>query len=320
MQILVTGGSGMVGQYLHHLSNEYENIKFTFINSTDCDLTNSITVNDFFDNSKTKFDAIIHLAALVGGLFKNIDSPITMLNDNLKINTNILEACHKHNIRYGIFCLSSCIFPANPSKFPMTENMIDESKPHDSNQGYALAKRIMMTQCKLYNTLYNYNYVCLAPVNLYGKYDNFNLNNSHVIPSLIHRMFLYNKDDNTNNYLKIYGSGKALRQFLYAGDFARIILMILFDVINGNYNEPIINITNDDEFTIKHIVIKISEIFNIPSNNIRFDTLYSDGIIKKTISNNKFNTLYPSFNFSPFNEKLLDTIQWVQNNFNDIRK
>ena len=87
--------------------------------------------------SKQKYDCIIHLAADVGGLYKNIDKNVEMFNNNIAINQNILEACHKNNINRGIFCLSSCIYPSKPNKFPMDETMIHEGPSHPSNEGYA---------------------------------------------------------------------------------------------------------------------------------------------------------------------------------------
>jgi GDP-L-fucose synthase len=88
---------------------------------------------------------------------------------------NILKACHKYNINRGIFCLSSCIYPASPSKFPMLEEDLCSSEPHYSNEGYAYSKRMMYMLCKHYNKSYNREYICVSPVNLYGPYDNFNI-------------------------------------------------------------------------------------------------------------------------------------------------
>ena len=112
----------------------------------------------------------------------------------------------------------------------MTEEMIYESPPHPSNQGYAYAKRMMGIQCTQYNETYGYNYICLIPVNLYGPYDNFNLKDSHFIPGIMHRWHLqkYNKDnkDNKEKYV-LYGTGKPLRQFIYAFDFVKLIFKAL---------------------------------------------------------------------------------------------
>ena len=128
MHILVTGGSGLVGSHIKDLvtnNEKFENIKFTFASSKDCDLTNRNDVLNYFKGKN--FSAIIHLAARVGGLYDNMRNNVSMFSENIKINENILKACNLHNIYTGIFCLSSCIFPANPSKFPMDETMIHES-------------------------------------------------------------------------------------------------------------------------------------------------------------------------------------------------
>ena len=110
-----------------------------------------------------------------------------IFNDNIRINENILEACHKNNIQRGIFCLSSCIFPHNPIKFPMIEKNVLDSEPHYSNRGYGFSKRMLYVQCQNYNKDFNREYICVSPANIYGKYDNFSLENGHFIPAIIHR-------------------------------------------------------------------------------------------------------------------------------------
>jgi len=149
MKICVTGGSGMVGRCIKDLLDNKNDIDVIYLGNT-CkeeyitriDLKNKELLIKFFE--KEKFDYVIHLAAKVGGLYKNMRDNIGMFNDNIQINQNVLEACNKTNVNRGIFCLSSCIYPCNPSKFPMNESMIHESPPHYSNEGYAYAKRITM--------------------------------------------------------------------------------------------------------------------------------------------------------------------------------
>ena len=148
-----------------------------------------------------------------------------MFTDNVRMNENILEMANKYNVQKGIFCLSSCIFPYKPSKYPMDETMIHESEPHPSNEGYGYSKRMLEMQCRNYNEQYGREYICVIPVNLYGPYDNFNLDDSHVIPGLIHKFYNHK---NNNIPFQMYGSGKALRQFMYSMIFVTI-LKILFD-------------------------------------------------------------------------------------------
>ena len=258
MKICVTGGSGMVGKSIKNLSNIlYKEHEFVFLSSKNLDLRDRNSVLKYFN--KNNFTHIIHLAAIVGGLYKNMNNNISMFTDNILINQNILEACNTNNINRGIFCLSSCIYPFNPSQFPMDETMIHESPPHYSNEGYAYSKRMLEILTKHYNQLYNREYICVIPVNLYGPYDNFSLEDGHFIPMVMNRFYkqLINKD--SSSYIA-YGSGKPLRQFLYAPDFANLICKILLD---NKYNEtsPII-CCNDDEYTISDVVNKIGSTMN----------------------------------------------------------
>jgi GDP-L-fucose synthase len=318
INILVTGGSGMVGSTLKDYFSYTDSIDyFHFISSSDWDLTDMNQVDNCF--KERKYDMIIHLAALVGGLYKNMDNNSEMLLKNLKINANIIEACHKYNVNRGIFCLSSCIYPKNPSKFPMTEEQLCESEPHESNEGYAYSKRMLYLLCRQYNKNYNRQYICVSPVNLYGMNDNFNIKDGHVIPGLINRMFKtkhqiapYNKDT-----FEVYGSGIAQRQFLFVPDLCDIILKILYDKkINGG----IYNICDDNEYTIKHIVSLIANIIDYDENRIVYNNNYSDGIIKKTVSNEKLKTIMPYLKFMELEKGLKITYDWFLHSQTKIRQ
>lgn len=313
MKILVTGGNGLVGNSIKKLVNNYNSHEFVFLKRDECELTNRENVLKYFENNK--FDYIIHLAAHVGGLFMNMNSNIDMFSKNIKINENILEACHKNNIKKGIFCLSSCIYPCNPSKFPMDETMIHESPPHYSNEGYAYSKRMLELQCRQYNNKYNTQYICVIPVNLYGPYDNFNIENGHVIPSILHRFHMEKISKNENYFA--YGTGNPYRQFLYAPDFARIICNLLLDNIYTK-NEPII--CCNDEITIKEMTTTLLEVMHIDNKLLKWNTNKSDGCLKKTVTNEKLLKYYPDFEFTSLKKGLTETYNWFCNNQSIVRK
>lgn len=322
INVLVTGGSGMVGMNIKDVISQTYKIRiindkhaiainntlyiFTFLSSHQCDLRHSVQVNEYF--SKGNFNMIIHLAAVVGGLYKNMSQNCEMLIDNLKINTNVIEACHKYNINRGIFCLSSCIYPKEPKEFPMNEDQICSSEPHDSNEGYAYAKRMLCIMCKHYSNQYNREYICVSPVNLYGIQDNFNIHEGHVIPGLINRMYktMHQIEPYNNNYFEVYGKGIAMRQFLFARDFADILIKIL---LRQDIKSGIINICDDNEYLIKDIVELIAKHFNF-KQEIKYNAQYSDGIIKKTISNEKFKHLFPDYAFTSIDNGIKTTIDW----------
>lgn len=318
LNILVTGGSGMVGSAIKELIKTSQiNDNYTFISSSDYDLRDKEQVDKCFSNGN--YDYIIHLAAIVGGLYKNIQFNVEMLMDNLKINLNVLEACNKYNVNRGIFCLSSCIYPKNPQQFPMTEEMICSSEPHESNEGYAYAKRMLYVMCKHYNKQYQKQYICLSPVNLYGINDNFNIKDGHVIPGLINRMFkTKNKiEPYVNDKFEVYGTGIAYRQFLLSSDFASILIKFLY---NTNVKDGLYNICDDNEYQIREILLNIASILNYDTNDIVFNDYYSDGILKKTVSNHKFREIFPDFEFTQLTSGLNATIDWFLNNVDKIRE
>ena len=318
MRILVTGGSGMVGHAIQKLTQNDKENEYVFIGSKDCDMRDNTQVMELFQanlrHRHPNYDMVIHLAAIVGGLYMNMNNNGTMLMDNLKININIIDACNKFNIKRAIFCLSSCVFPANASEYPMTEEMLNDSPPHESNEGYSYSKRMLAVLCKHYNEQFNREYICVSPVNLYGPYDNFHLEDSHVIPGLIHKM--YRVRTSKDNELKIMGSGKALRQFVFVEDFATAILTILHD---ERINAGVINICDKKEYTIRDLVEKLAKLWSIPMSQITFDTQHSDGLLKKTVSNKKFMEYFPDFKFASLDYGLTRTIGWFIQNFDEAR-
>ena len=252
-----------------------------------------------------------------------MDKNVEMFNNNILINQNVLEAAHKYGIQRGIFCLSSCIYPPKPSKFPMDETMIHEGPPHPSNEGYAYSKRMLEVQCRNYNKAYGREYICVVPVNLYGPHDNFSLTDGHLIPMIMHRWKKthWTKNSKTGSRKKIvraYGTGTPLRQFLFAPDFAKIIC----DVLTGEKyknTKPLI-CCNDNELTIKEVVETIADTMNIQRDWIRWDREKSDGCMKKTVSNEKFKSIYPDFKFTNLKDGLKYTYKWFITNYDSIRQ
>jgi len=305
MKILITGGTGMVGYAIKKHIYYYYQSKYIFIGSKDCDLTNLDETILLFNRIQP--DYVIHLAAQVGGLYKNMNNKVEMLEKNLMINFNVIKCCHDFKVRKCISCLSTCIFP-DKTTYPINEDMLHNGPPHSSNDAYAYAKRMLEIHSRAYRENYKDNFICIIPTNIYGDNDNYNLEDAHVIPALIHRCYISKKN---NEKFIVRGSGKPLRQFLYADDLAKLILRILFTT------EKIENIilAPPDEVSIADIAYKIAEQFNYESN-IQFDTTYSDGQYKKTADNSLLMSLYGDFKFTSMEVGLSQTIKWFIDHYN----
>lgn len=227
--ILVTGGSGLVGNAIKYVSKNYNNYNFIFISSKQYNLISYNETKQMFIDIKPTY--VIHLAACVGGLFKNMNNKVDMLEQNLMINYNVVKCAHDYKVKKLIACLSTCIFPDKVT-YPIDESMLHNGPPHNSNDAYAYAKRMLEIHCKAYRENYGDNFTCIIPTNIYGPHDNFDLENGHVIPSLIHQCYKAKKE---NKPFVIKGTGKPLRQFIYSEDLAKLIMLVLEKKHNRKY-------------------------------------------------------------------------------------
>jgi GDP-L-fucose synthase len=308
--ILVTGGSGLVGTAIKHIDSNY-NYNFIYVSSSDCNLENYSDTLTYF--KKCIPDYVIHLAANVGGLFKNLNNKVDMLEKNILINSNVLKVAHEVGVKKLIACLSTCIFP-DKTTYPIDETMLHNGPPHYSNDAYAYAKRLLETQCRAYQQQYSDNFVCIIPTNIYGPYDNFHLEDSHVIPGLIHKCYLAKQESKP---FIVSGSGKPLRQFIYSHDLAKLILWVLESY---NDKEPIIlSVDEKDEVSIEDVSKMIANKMNY-CENMTFDISKPDGQYKKTADNSKLMKLIKDFQFTSIERGINETVEWFQNNYNNCRK
>ena len=307
--ILVTGGTGLVGKALHSIMEDYPNYVFVFLSSLECDLTEYDEILNCFNKYEPEY--VIHLAANVGGLYKNLNKKVEMFEQNILMNFNVVKACHMFNVKKCIFALSTCVFP-DKVEYPINEKTLHEGPPHSSNEGYAYAKRMLEVHCRMYNEQFGTNYVCIIPTNIYGPNDNFSLEDGHVIPSLIHKCYLAKK---SNQPFQIKGSGKALRQFIYSEDLAKLIMIVLETY--EKKDSIILSVDEKDEITIKEAAEEIADCLNY--HNIEFLTNFSEGQYKKTADNTKMKE-FTNFSFTPIKEGLKTTVEWFINNYETCRR
>ena len=299
--ILITGGTGLVGNGIKAISNKFSNYQYIYISSKDYNLSNMDETKNMFEMHKP--DYVIHLAACVGGLYKNMNNKVEMLEKNLMINYNVVKCSHYYKVEKLISCLSTCIFP-DKVEYPIDESMLHNGPPHNSNDAYACAKRMLEIQCKAYRENYGDNFICVTPTNIYGHHDNFDLENGHVLPSLIHNCYLAKKE---NVDFIIRGSGSPLRQFIYSEDLALLIMNVLES--NNNDDNIILSVSESDEISIKDVGTIIAKCFNY-EHRIVFDTSFSDGQYKKTVSNEKLLKRFPEFKFIDVEDGIKRTVEW----------
>ena len=299
-KVLVTGGYGMVGSAME------SQIK---LSRETCDLTNPKQTDKLFQLVKP--DGVIHCAGKVGGIGGNSNYKGEYFYDNLMINTNVIEAARKAGVKNLVAFLSTCVFP-DKVKYPLTVDQIQLGEPHESNYPYAYAKRMADVQIRAYREQYGINYTSIIPSNIYGPNDNFNLDHGHVMPMLIHKLYLAkkNKTDFT-----VWGSGKPLREFIYSKDIAKIAEWALF---NYEGTEPLI-VSGDEEISIKDLVGILVDEFKF-KGKVVFDKTKPDGQLRKPSDNSKIKELLPDFEYTPFEQGIKETVNWFIENYETTRK
>jgi GDP-L-fucose synthase len=315
MRILVTGGTGLVGKAIQEIAivNQKPNIDdvWTFVSSKDADLCD-------FESTKALFERIrpthvIHLAAMVGGLFKNLKYKVDFYRKNVLMNDNVMECSRIFGVKKLVSCLSTCIFP-DKTTYPIDETMIHDGPPHDSNCGYAYAKRMIDVMNKCYNEQYGCNFTSIIPTNVYGPHDNFSIEDGHVIPGLIHKCYLAKK---YNIDFHVWGTGRPLRQFIFSHDLAKLVIWTM-----NHYDSPepiILSVDEDAEVSIANLSEYIADILDF-DGYIVFDSNKPDGQHKKTACNKKLRDLCGDFKFTPIQEGLKETCQWFIANYDSARK
>lgn len=312
--ILVTGGTGLVGRGIEKIVKTEEqraDEEWYFASSKDGDLSKREDAEKLFDRVKPTH--VIHLAALVGGLFRNLKYNLDFYRINTLINDNVLNLSYLRGVKKVVSCLSTCIFP-DKTTYPIDETMVHNGPPHSSNFGYSYAKRMIDVQNRGYHAQHGCQFTSVVPTNVFGPYDNFNLEDGHVLPGLIHKAYVAQQE---NKPFVIWGTGSPRRQFIYSLDLARLMIWVLRE-----YNEidPIIlSVGEEDEVSIKEAADAVLKAMDFKGEVIQ-DTSKSDGQFKKTASNAKLRRYRPDFKFTDFNLAVKETCEWFLENYETARK
>ena len=282
--ILVTGGNGFVGRHLNDILP-----KALYVSSKDYDLIDRYQTDVMLDFYKP--NVVINLAAKVGGILDNMNNPVQYLEENTLINTNLLRSCYNHDVDKVISMGSTCMYPDVLDEYPMKEDSIFDGSPPTENFAYAMSKRVMATQIDSYVKEYNKNWSYLIPCNLYGEYDKYEEHHSHFVSALIKKIY------EAENDVEIWGTGKPLRQFMYAGDLARVIKYIIENNIKGNFNVAPNYVHSIEEITKIGLKACSKEDLKINYNNTK-----PDGQYRKDVDSSKLMSVLKDFEFTSLEE------------------
>ena len=298
-KIYIAGHNGLVGSsILRALQNE-EYVNLITRSHKELDLLRQQEVEDFFKSENP--DYVFLAAAKVGGIHANNSCPADFIRDNLLIQTNVIDAAYRSNVKKLVFLGSSCIYPKLAPQ-PMKESYLLTSELEPTNEWYAIAKIAGIKMCQAYRRQYGFNAISLMPTNLYGPGDNFDLETSHVLPALIRKF--HDAKINNSSEVVVWGTGTPKREFLHVDDLADAALFLM-----ENYNdEEIINVGTGKDITIADLSKLISEVTGY-TGNIVYDMTKPDGTPQKLLDISKIQKIGWSPKVS-LREGLEKTYEW----------
>ncbi|HNV85628.1 MAG TPA: NAD-dependent epimerase/dehydratase family protein [Candidatus Omnitrophota bacterium] len=301
-KILVTGGSGLLGHAVRKIVPGA-----TFLTSQNGDLRDAKQTDRIFGDKKP--DRVLHLAAKVGGVKINAERNADFFADNIQINTNVLASAQKHKVKGLVSLLSSCAFPFYSGR-PTRETDLHSGLPFPGNLGYGCAKRMLDIQTRLLWEQHGCRFTTVTPVTMYGPHDHWDLENSHVLSALIHKCFHAKQSGKT---LVVWGSGEAVRQFVFSGDVARLILKTGQSIESPDT----VILAPDSGIKIRDLAGIIAGAMKF-KGKIRFDKSKPEGQRVRVLKSNLFPKRFPGFKFTKLEKGLEETVEWFLENHNSF--
>ena len=305
-RILVTGANGLVGSSLRRKSQNQTGAEWIFVDRKVCNLVDQKQVENLF--KETKPTHVIHTAARVGGIGRNLETPADQFVENVLMNTFVLESARKAEVKRLLAFSSVCAFPADASFFE--EENLHAGPPFPAHGSYAYAKRMVDIQIESYKKQYGLEYCSVIPGNIFGENDNFNLKDGHVVPSLVHKSYIAKQE---GKRLSVWGDGSALREFIYVDDLANICYNLLEVetvpqriIVSG----PEIRISNIAEWIAKYAGL----------DGIEWDTTKPTGQSRRVTKSNVFSSTFPGYEFSSIESGIERTVEWFFSNYQEARK
>lgn len=301
-RVLVTGGAGFLGRQVCEAIARFRPNRILVPRSAQYDLRRRAAIERLFDDAKP--EVVIHLAAVTGGIGANSQNPGSYFYDNAVMGIQLMEFAREYGVAKFVTTGSTCSYPKF-TPVPFREDALWNGYPEETNAPYGLAKKMLTVQAQAYRQQYNFNAISLLPVNLYGPWDNFDLDTSHVIPALIRKAV--EARDTGQNTLDAWGTGAASREFLFVRDAARAIALATEQY---NDSQPV-NIGSGAEIKIKDLAELICELCGF-KGEIVWDTTKPDGQPRRCLDVSRARR---EFGFSPstgLRDGLVETIQWYE--------
>lgn len=261
--------------------------------SSELDLMSSSAVKDYLNNGK--FDYVIHLAAYVGSLHDNIDNRTLYFDKNILMNTIITKYSYESGVKNFLGILSTCIYPDSLTSFPIKEERLHEGAPHADLMSYAYAKRSHAVQLTAYKEAFEVNYNYLIPCNLYGIVSPDHKGRSHFVNDLIQKIIVAKRAN--QDHITLFGDGSPLRQFMFSGDFARVIKAYVDEQLNESFNvAPDVNLSVND---IALIALKACDAEHM---EIKYDASKPNGQLRKDVDTTLLKSFMPAIKFRVLEE------------------
>ncbi len=281
------------------LKSELASAEITAVGSRDYDLREPSQTEKMYQ--ETRPDAVVHLAAFVGGIIANKKYPADFVYNNLMINTNAFHGAFRHGVKRFLTLIGGCSYPAKAPS-PIREDQMWDGYPQPESAPYSVAKKMMLVMSNAYRQQHQFDSTVLIPGNVYGEYDNFNHEYAHVIPALLRR-FLEAKES-AAPYVVCYGSGRPTRDFVYAADVARLIPWFL---LNYHSSEPV-NISTGTRVSIRELAETVRKVTRY-EGEIRWDTTKPDGQMDKIFAVERLHSLGMRCTTS-LEDGLRQTLEW----------
>ena len=307
-KIYIAGHKGMVGSAVWRALEDKGYTNLLGKNSIELDLRNQEEVINFYANEKP--DVVIDAAAKVGGILANNDYPYKFLMENMQIQNNLIDGALNAGINKFIFLGSSCIYPKFAPQ-PLKEEYLLTDSLESTNEWYAIAKITGVKACQAIRKQFNKDYVSLMPTNLYGYFDNFDLETSHVLPAMLRK---FHDAKLNNHHVKLWGSGTPMREFLFVDDMAEAVIFAL----ENELPEYLYNVGSGKELTIKELAETIQNIVG-HKGDIIWDSNKPDGTPRKLLNVSKMATLGWQYT-TELKEGIEKTYSWFLDNIEKIKE